>query len=436
MTAADDDATIAAWLDGGLDAAGCAALAARLSANPHLARTLFSQSGLDGQLRALFATAAVRQALTSRVMQALPGSSNTTAQQVMRRIAQQRRTQRRRRFGLWVAASLAAAAVILAVIWPRHRVADGPHVIVCSGTVRQWPGGTVAMGTILPMDARVDTGADGCLAVAYPDGTRLALAGSGSLTLGGAGQALRLDAGSLEVSAAPHPPHAPLTIVTPQAKVEVIGTRFGVVTTAGATSLVVSAGTVAFSGAVGEALSVRAGERAGVREGEPSRNLPRPVFLGDGEDGTLGPFLQAGRLIAPPAGNASRWCLHAETRDWTPDQRQVAAGAYPQMLFAYDPALVLDFDYWVGPGVPWAYVWLGNCVDYSIQNMSLDVTGAGSWQHASIRLDELRADADPSGRYVVRRADRGEGIGMIGFGVPEGGWELYLDNISIAPPER
>ena len=286
------------------------------------------------------------------------------------------------------------------------------------------------------------------MAVAYADGTRLALAGSGSLTLEGAGHALRLDAGSLEVNAAPHPPEAPLTIVTPEGRVEVVGTRFGVATRNGATTLLVSAGTVAFSGAAvggvsgpisrpdSGVLSVLAGERAVVLAGQPARSLPRPVFLCDGEDGELGPFFQAGLLVAPPAGNASRWCLRAETRGWTRDQRQVAGGAYPQKLFAYDPALQLDFDYWVGPGVPWASVWLGNCVDYSIQNLTLKLNGAGTWQHASIRLADLRADPDPTGRYRMRRADPGDGIGMMGFAVPEGGWELYIDNVCIAKPER
>lgn len=436
---ADDHEAIAAWLDGGLDAAGCTALAARLAAEPRVARELFSQSAIDGQLRASFATTSVQQGLTKRVMQALPGAASpTTAHHVLRRIAQQRSWQqrRRRRVGLWAGAGLAAAALVLMLIRPHHQKEDGPQVIVCSGTVRQWPGQTVALGTRLAVVGRVETAADSCIAVAYADGTRLALAGSGSLTLGGSDHALRLDAGSLEVNAAPHPPQAPLTIVTPQGRVEVVGTRFGVATRSGATTLLVSAGTVAFSGPGGGVLAVRAGERAVVSAGQPARSLPRPVFLCDGEDGELGPFFQAGLLVAPPAGNASRWCLRAETRGWTRDQRQVAGGAYPQKLFAYDPALQLDFDYWVSPGVSWASVWLGNCVDYSIQNLTLDLNGSGTWQHASIRLADLRVDPDPTGQYLMRRADPGDGIGMIGFAVPEGSWELYIDNVCIAQPER
>lgn len=439
----DDREAIAAWLDGDLDAAGCTALAARLAADPRVAQELFSQSAIDGQLRATFATTAMQQGLTQRVMQALPGAASpTTAHHVLRRIAQQRSWQQRRRVSLWAGggASLAAAALVLMLMWLHHQQVDGPQVIAYSGTVRQSSGGTVALGTRLAVDGRVETGADSCVAVAYADGTRLALAESGSLTWGGAGHALRLDAGSLEVNAAPHPPEAPLTIVTPQGRVEVVGTRFSVATRSGATTLLVSAGTVAFSGAavsgVSGVLSVRAGERAVVSAGQPARSLPRPVFLCDGEDGELGPFVQAGRLVAPPAGNASCWCLRAETRGWTGAQRQVAGGAYPRKLFAYDPALLLEFDYWVAPRVPWASVWLGNCVDYSIQNLTLKLNGAGTWQHASIRLADLRADPDPTGRYRMRRADPGDGIGMMGFAVPEGGWELYIDNVCIAQPER
>lgn len=436
MKPVDDGALLAAWLDDGLDQAGRADLARRVAADPRLARTLHDQGAIDGQLRAQGASQKCQQALTKRVLQALSAPEPATAPLVLRRIAREQQRTRQQRLGLRVGLGLAAALVAAVILWPAERTAaEGTRVTVCSGAVHVGADGAATVGALLPPGSTILAGVDGSIALTAADGSRFDLVGPGRLTLASTGRPLRLEAGELAVSAVPQPAETPLSILTPHTLTTVVGTRFRLAVGATATNLQVSAGTVTFGGLIGATLPVHAGERAWALAGREAQSLSRMLFAGDGEAEQTVPFSQAGRLATPPPGNPSRWCLQAETRDWTPQLRQVAAGAYPQALFNFAPELVLEFDYWVSPAVPWASVWIGNCVDFSIQNHALDVTGAGRWRHASIRLATLRAEPDPTGQFIMRRALSGEGIGMLGISIPDGDWNLYVDNVSIVRPE-
>ncbi|HEX4449030.1 MAG TPA: FecR family protein [Polyangiaceae bacterium] len=154
------------------------------------------------------------------------------------------RTAMRRRAMRWTGAVAVAAAIAMSVgLWRHleHRpqasaetAPPDPAPVVAyplGGGASLWvgvtrvpltEGGRVAFGT------RVETAANGRAAVAFASGTSAMLGESAELTVGGddATQVLRLDAGSVDLHVAKVSAEHRFLVATPDAEVEVRGTKF------------------------------------------------------------------------------------------------------------------------------------------------------------------------------------------------------------------
>jgi hypothetical protein len=117
------------------------------------------------------------------------------------------------------------------------------------GAARLLDGSEVREGHDLPDGGGLETsGAASLAALRTPDGTRLELRGQARvdriLLRPGGGKSVFLGAGQFSFDAPRQPPGRPLTVVTPQADVTVLGTRFLLHVTADATRLEVTEGRV------------------------------------------------------------------------------------------------------------------------------------------------------------------------------------------------
>jgi len=105
-------------------------------------------------------------------------------------------------------------------------------------------------GRGVPAGQSLSTGRDGYLAVRYPDGSRLELAGDtlvAKLGDGPSGKSGYLDTGMIFVEAAKQPAGRPMVLTTAQAESTVIGTQFVLSASAGTTRLDVREGRVRFT---------------------------------------------------------------------------------------------------------------------------------------------------------------------------------------------
>lgn len=267
------------YLDGDLDADGADRLLAALG-DPEQGPGIRQRIGLAGQL-----------AVT---MENLPGSSITAA--VLARLdapaAPPRRRPARPRSWPWrwpaAAAVAAACAAAILITW---RLASGPgdhvsRVVAAGGTAS----GLVRDGRRIALDAGFDLRAGDLLVADTPvsmrlDGeSRLDLAPGTRLRLlpAGGGERLRLEAGSIAADIAPQP--SPLVIATPDARAEIVGTRFHLAIRDGRSHLEVYQGRVRLSSA-GGAWIVDAGGSAAADGGDAG--AWRPLF----PDGSLDSWL-------------------------------------------------------------------------------------------------------------------------------------------------
>jgi len=97
---------------------------------------------------------------------------------------------------------------------------------------------------------RIQTGAGGGVALAYPDGGKIALKSGTALKLAPVlwrrSRELTMEAGTLSASISRQPARCPLVVLTPHARLTVMGTRFVVTVTREVTRLEVEAGTVRY----------------------------------------------------------------------------------------------------------------------------------------------------------------------------------------------
>ena len=114
--------------------------------------------------------------------------------------------------------------------------------------------------------------ADATVALAFPDGTTVTLAGLSELQLPtGSQKTLRLERGTLFASVEPQPEGEPMRIDTPTARLEVLGTRFSVQVDEAGTLLVVDEGLVrAERAGDGSAVDVTAGRQVVLAVPEPA----------------------------------------------------------------------------------------------------------------------------------------------------------------------
>ncbi len=112
--------------------------------------------------------------------------------------------------------------------------ASGPLMVQRSGDVKiqAADGSTMAAtgnGTVRSGETVITAGDEDRVVLRYDDGTEIVLHGCSTLTIDRSprgGKQLLLKAGLLQADVAPQPAGSPLWIVTPQARVRVLGTRF------------------------------------------------------------------------------------------------------------------------------------------------------------------------------------------------------------------
>ncbi len=127
------------------------------------------------------------------------------------------------------------------------------------------------------LESGLETPEQGAAVVKYPDGTEIKLA-EGTLVekLSGNGKHVHLGKGLLYASVSPQPPDQPLVVATPQARAEVLGTRFTLSAGADATRLEVDEGRVRLTRAAdGASVEVGAGFMALAAPGWALRAAPQ-----------------------------------------------------------------------------------------------------------------------------------------------------------------
>lgn len=142
------------------------------------------------------------------------------------------------RFGTIIAVCVLMAVGVYQVPWLRWLieppVAEGPTIVRLAGEIQlQSPDGRTAQAkdqlAVRPGETVVSNADEGRVVLRYADGTEIVLLGTSALTVDDSrrgGKQLNLIRGLLKADVAPQPIGEPLMIITPQARVRVLGTRF------------------------------------------------------------------------------------------------------------------------------------------------------------------------------------------------------------------
>lgn len=213
------------------------------------------------------------------------------------------------RAGFVLAAAAAGVAVVVSLWAWRPKVTPGPVEEIAwvespAGVVRVGPAAvTVQDGTAVRSGQTVETvGVSSTLTLRRADGTRLYLAGDTAVTLTETdGLRVAVGRGNLSADVTPQPPGRPLRIVTPDADVEVLGTRLMVTRSGGVTRVGLLDGHVRVSDpAEKQRLELKAGDRAEA-SGGTLRMLPAdpvPDRFAVRFDGALPPDWQEGEFCS------------------------------------------------------------------------------------------------------------------------------------------
>lgn len=337
------------YLDGDLDAEGADRLLAAL-ADPEQGDEIRRRIGLAGQL-----TVALEDQPGAGIAAAVLARLDAPAAAPQRRRAPPRRWR-------WPVAAVFAAGCAAAILitW---RLATppgdpGPQVVaaggVVSGLVRDGrrialtAGSDLRAGDLLVADAPVSMRLDEASRLDLAPGTRLRL-----LPPDG-GERLRLEAGAIAADIAPQP--RPLVIATPDARAEILGTRFHLAVRDGRSHLEVYAGSVRLSSAGGSWV-VDAGGAAASDGGDAG--AWRPLFPGgaldawqlrDGAWSVTAGIVRGEATAAAPAriqsvGDFGDLELHCRMRITGANRGEVQLGGY-NWFFAI-PAGSRDRDGWV-----------------------------------------------------------------------------------------
>jgi hypothetical protein len=181
---------------------------------------------------------------------------------------------------------LAAALVLVAVLgtwwmverpgdggsWRVYAAAPGMQVMRAGAAVDAQRGLALAPGDTVQ--------AAGTATLRRADGSSLVLAAGARLAIsaGGGGMGLRLEHGDLEADIAPQPAHRMLVLDTPQARIEVIGTRFTLAAAATRTRLDLEHGVIRLTRlSDGAALELHADQTATVAAGVAFAAKPMPA---------------------------------------------------------------------------------------------------------------------------------------------------------------
>jgi ferric-dicitrate binding protein FerR (iron transport regulator) len=268
------DLAIAAYHDGTLDAASSQLLVEALRGSDAAAvRECIAFDGLLGQ--AFTADEAVERSVRERIEG--ERSASAVVRAVRGSLATTTRRQRRVRRIAWLP-RVAVAALLLVVVgvgwWLSARTQPRPGEcrLEASAPLTITRGGTsisIASGGSLIVGDRLTASVSATLV--WPDGSRLALAPDTQvdLTRPALGPGCRLEQGTATAEIAPQRPGLPFTIATPEARIEVLGTRFQVVAGTRRTQVDLQEGIVRLTrSGDGRALTMRANESAVVASDE------------------------------------------------------------------------------------------------------------------------------------------------------------------------
>lgn len=197
-----------------------------------------------------FTASDIAQRVSHLVQGWRPASAASAVSTVVAHAVSRRQTTARL---YWI--RMAAAALIVLVtapmLWwfirgqPADNDATAPRVVAVTGRALTERGTLIALGDHLRIGgiARTDAGAQ--VALVWPDGTQVDLAGGTTLAReAGTGEHLRLDLGSISVVAAKRPAEEALEVHCADATVRVVGTRFAVAFADGKSTVSVSEGLV------------------------------------------------------------------------------------------------------------------------------------------------------------------------------------------------
>jgi hypothetical protein len=250
-----------------LDEADLEALASGLEEDPELA----------GELRRML------------VIDELLGQCLTTGhERLIERVAGRLTAARRPRSTPMVWASLAAAAIVLAlVVWriPRSRVDAPPLRIVSTGDPQVMHADRMATA----VDRAIEAGDAlvvpplGALTLRYDDGTTVTLGGGTNVFFSGdqrQQKRLRIVRGSITIEAVPQSTSAPLVVSSAVAEATVLGTRFTLRVQGDDARLDVDTGLVRFAKLDGsEGIEVAGGRFAVATAGQPLASFPRTLLV-------------------------------------------------------------------------------------------------------------------------------------------------------------
>jgi FecR protein/Putative zinc-finger len=260
------------YLDGELSDADAAELRLHLESNPSAVTTVLKET----QLHVLCRTA-LRidnpQILSQRAHQLLANLPLARRQQAANTVM--RRINWRRNVHFWTRWGVVAAAVMLIVFaqpweWSNlihaHRealtVSKAPRIIFISGAAQDGNGNSFVIGQLVKEGDSIYTSNTGSLTMSWSDGTKANIEkNSVCQQLSSDNQRLRLERGVMTVRAAHRPSAGALVILTPDATIRVVGTRFSIGVEPGNSVLQVTEGLVKFERSVdGKSSLVGAGE--------------------------------------------------------------------------------------------------------------------------------------------------------------------------------
>lgn len=149
-----------------------------------------------------------------------------------------------RRFPLvWSGIGALAAAIAVAAVFFVFQKPESESI----ATLETTSGTVEVIGEVHSGEMVTSSGTDGSTLLTFHDGTRLVLAGDTSLTVSedkARGKHVEVHTGSVAASVEKQPVGIPMILVTPQARVEVLGTEFSLDTSPDATGLGVTEGRV------------------------------------------------------------------------------------------------------------------------------------------------------------------------------------------------
>jgi hypothetical protein len=197
----------------------------------------------------------------------------------------------------WIAPAVVAASLLLAALAvpifrkpPEVPTPQEPTDIArlegFTGSVRVSPGdgAPARLGQPLRSGQTVTVaGVDGAAEVRFPDGTRLVLNGDSAVQIADDGQKkIRVDCGNLAADVRPQPPGRPMVLTTPEAEVQVLGTKLALSETTRKTEVAVVQGEVTVTRlSDGKSVAVRRGELATAVKGGEDLLLQKLAALPD-----------------------------------------------------------------------------------------------------------------------------------------------------------